>query len=851
MQCHQYVVSIQAFCIPFYTYGFTDDIEVWEDEDVEDDIEDLTAPYENTVTPHPLVMWFVSFFVLIQKIHYIPKAAMSAVVHFLFIFFNVLSRLCPQISDVFALFPSTVYRMDKLLGMNTETFTRYVTCEKCYSVYTYTDCIEVRGTLQTPKLCSHKNSRQGRVCNGQLLKGVQLSNGKKIFYPLKVYCYTPLLHYLKIILNRPGLCDLCNKWKNVATKKGVYRDVYDGKVWNRFKVYNGEPFLSSVYTYGLMLNIDWFQPCKHTQYSVGAIYLTIMNLPREIRFKQENVILVGLIPGPREPKHDINALLLPLVQELLRLWDGVEMEVLGNSVLVRCALLCVSCDIPASRKVSGFLGHSAELGCSKCYKKFYGFLGQRNYSGFDRSQWVMRTAQEHRRNVSEIEKCTTLTKRNELESKYGCRYSVLLDLPYFDPIAMTVIDPMHNLYLGTAKRLITVWLDKGLITRSDLLVIQNLINSVEVPRYVGRIPHKILSSFSGFTADQFKNWTNLYSLLALRDILPDEHYKCWRYFVQASRILCEVQITEEDIKLADAFLLQFCHNAEVLYGQDFITPNMHLHCHLKEVLYDYGPTCNFWLFSYERYNGILEQYPSNNRSFEIVMMKRFYKEFGLYSCGLPEEFQSDFSEIFMETMNPVLVGSLKTTIRGKVINRIHPQEVVNWSCLDCFSLPKSYIRSTLSSSSLQELNKVYSRLYPRRNQTSIGINSVYRKYQSVIYNGLNFNSKNNSIVYVTDPSTLEARPVKINHFMMHSLHYEDAHHQHIFAVVSWLKNHPHKSYFGKPLEIWWKDLFEFNLDIFVPIQLLICHSASSSIKFEDETVFLLCPIQRIPVLHTL
>ena len=90
-----------------------------------------------------------------------------------------------------------------------------------------------------------------------------------------------------------------------------------------------------------MLNIDLFKPCKHVEYSMGAMYLTIMNLPRRLRFRQENVILLGLIPGPREPKRNINAFLQP-VHELLRFWQGVLMSVhsFQEKVLVRCALLC-------------------------------------------------------------------------------------------------------------------------------------------------------------------------------------------------------------------------------------------------------------------------------------------------------------------------------------------------------------------------------------------------------------------------------------------------------------------------------------------------------------------------------
>ncbi len=65
-----------------------------------------------------------------------------------------------------------------------------------------------------------------------------------------------------------------------------------------------------------MLNVDWFQPFSHTIYSVGVIYLTVMNLPHHIRTKRENIILVGIIPGPAEPKHDINTFLKPLIEEL-------------------------------------------------------------------------------------------------------------------------------------------------------------------------------------------------------------------------------------------------------------------------------------------------------------------------------------------------------------------------------------------------------------------------------------------------------------------------------------------------------------------------------------------------------
>lgn len=155
--------------------------------------------------------------------------------------------------------------------------------------------------------------------------------------------------------------------------------------------------------------MDFFQPFKHVQYSMGAVYLTILNLPRGIRNKAENAILVGLIPGPHEPERDINTFLEPLVSDLLRLLTGVEMNVhsFQTKKVIRCALVSVACDIPAGRNVCGFLGHNARLGCPRCWKRFPGMVGTMDFSGFDRENWQLRTNAEHRQRVASLSNMRT------------------------------------------------------------------------------------------------------------------------------------------------------------------------------------------------------------------------------------------------------------------------------------------------------------------------------------------------------------------------------------------------------------------------------------------------------------
>ena len=60
-------------------------------------------------------------------------------------------------------------------------------------------------------------------------------------------------------------------------------------------------FCQSLATLPSAYNVDWFQHFKHTKHSIGVLYLAIQNLPRKDRFLTENIIIVGVIPGPHEP----------------------------------------------------------------------------------------------------------------------------------------------------------------------------------------------------------------------------------------------------------------------------------------------------------------------------------------------------------------------------------------------------------------------------------------------------------------------------------------------------------------------------------------------------------------------
>lgn len=144
-------------------------------------------------------------------------------------------------------------------------------------------------------------------------------------------------------------------WRSRNTSDSLLRDVYDGRVWKNFLKWNGKPFLEESHSLAALINVDWFQPYKHLTYSVGVIYLSWFNLPRTQRYKLNNISLIGIIPGPKEPELTLNSYIDHLVSDLLTFWNGVELNVNVGSYtqqrVVKCAIICCSCDLPAGRKL--------------------------------------------------------------------------------------------------------------------------------------------------------------------------------------------------------------------------------------------------------------------------------------------------------------------------------------------------------------------------------------------------------------------------------------------------------------------------------------------------------------------
>ena len=342
--------------------------------------------------------------------------------------------------------------------------------------------------------------------------------------------------------------------------------------------------------------------------------------------------------------------------------------------IIRLALTGVFCDLPASRKVCGFPSFNAMHGCLKTFVTT-SFGEQPDYSGYDRESWPIRDLTIHRQKCLEYINCKTKAAQKNIERQYGVRYSALIDLPYFNPIRYTAIDPMHNLFLGTSKHCMEIWLNKSILSKHDLQIIEQRISQLKAPHSAGRLPLKIASGFSGFTADQWKIWTISYSPIALRGILPREHLQYWLLYVKACSLICVRCLSKQNIELSDKYFKLFCCKFLDINGAQCCTPNMHLHRHLKECLLDYGPPYSFWCFGFERFNGILGSFPTNKKYIELQIMKKCLMLQELHNHTFPSE---------GETFQSILSGDLPS-ISGSLLTSMASDR--EWSKLLAFSAP--------------------------------------------------------------------------------------------------------------------------------------------------------------------
>jgi hypothetical protein len=113
--------------------------------------------------------------------------------------------------------------------------------------------------------------------------------------------------------------------------------------------------------------MDGFAPFRNRMTTCWPLILFNYNLPPEDQFHINNIISLGIIPGPKKPI-DMDSFLRPLVEEMVQLAAGVTaFDSISHSAFVLCAyIIVVFGDIPAVSLLMRMKGHNGQVPCRFC-----------------------------------------------------------------------------------------------------------------------------------------------------------------------------------------------------------------------------------------------------------------------------------------------------------------------------------------------------------------------------------------------------------------------------------------------------------------------------------------------------
>lgn len=159
---------------------------------------------------------------------------------------------------------------------------------------------------------------------------------------------------------------------------------------------------------------------------------------------------MGITPAPSAPNHlTLDHLLKPVIGEVADFGGapGVKLPTFLNpeEVFVRARIGPVLADSPARALISGFLSHSATYFCAFCLCR------KVEKERTDLENWTLRNGAEVKIQAAIWESTKPLSKRTEMESNNGVRWTELHRLDYWDPVKHVVLGFMHNWLEGVLE----------------------------------------------------------------------------------------------------------------------------------------------------------------------------------------------------------------------------------------------------------------------------------------------------------------------------------------------------------------------------------------------------------------
>ena len=527
-------------------------------------------------------------------------------------------------------------------------------------------CVGFTGPYAELDHCPDRRCKKPRYDQRKLEK-----SGGKNKVPLKTFTTFPIGPQLQSRWKSP---DMARKMQYRRNKTAdILREHTEGTQDGYDDILGGYAYLDAVENGKirdnetvLMLSMDGAQLLRNKKSDCWIYIWILLDLAPGERYKVRNIIPGGVIPGPGKPKN-IDSFLFPGLEHLsalqnegLRIWDGYNRA----AVLSYLFLLLVLADAVAMAELSGSVGHHGKRGCrllcsfcgrnkpggSHYYPVLLRPLDDPDYdhldtSGSDHPDIDVRSiyppdASEYRQDLNLVLASSTNAEYGRRRLNTGIKKASIfdgmpriLDLPTCFPG-----DIMHQPVINLTALMFELWCERGNCRSGDdsdsnwdWAVLKGNVWKTHgqavadaaryFPRSFDRTPRNPAEKLSS----GYKAWELLLYFYGLgpglfEDLLPERYYLHYCKLVVAIRIMYQRQISNQQLKLANKFLLEWVVEFEHLYYQrkmerlHFVRQCVHSLIHLGPEATRLGPPSLSAQWTMERMIGVfgsLLRQPSN------------------------------------------------------------------------------------------------------------------------------------------------------------------------------------------------------------------------------------------------
>lgn len=366
-------------------------------------------------------------------------------------------------------------------------------------------------------------------------------------------------------------------------------DVFDGSNYRSLRKqqvklqgkYLNHRYFADGHDVALGLSTDGFAPFKRRKNTAWPLIIFNYNLPPEIRFHMDNILALGVIPGPKKPV-DIDSFLWPLLQELHRLATGVRaFDILTSTLFsLRAYLILAFGDIPAVSMIMHMKGHNGISPCRMCEivglrvpnsraTTHYVPLDRANHPSvpadtvhvYDAANLPLRNHKTLLAQANEVQSALTVTEASNLAKKYGIKG--VPDLSYAPGLSFPSSFPydfMHLIWENLVKNLILLWtgefkgVNEGVESYTlpkavwEAIGVTTAESGSTIPSaYGSRVPN-VATHRSQCSAEMWSFWTLYLGPVLLRRRF--QHQKYYVHFIRLVRLLnicLQFEITDGEI----------------------------------------------------------------------------------------------------------------------------------------------------------------------------------------------------------------------------------------------------------------------------------------------------------------